>query len=107
MVTMPSPAVQERLAQWDILAPIDPETNAKWHAAARLGGLQGKVGGFLANRKDNAVPLLAVIKELLEKRFELAGTVALEKFIYSRPAADDIIDTLAERCDFVVTAIAD
>ena len=107
MVTMPSAAVQERLGQWDILAPIDPEANVKWHAAPRLGGLQGKVGGFLANRKDNAVPLLAAIKELLEKRFELAGAVALEKFIYSRPAADDIIDALAERCDFVVTAIAD
>ena len=107
MVNMPTPQVQDRLRQWDILAPIDPELVSKWRPAARLSGLQGKVGGFLGNRKDNAVPLLAAIKELLEKRFELADTVALEKFIYSRPAADDIVEALAARCDFVVTAIAD
>lgn len=107
MVTMPDPAVWERLGQLDILAPIDPDARAKWRAAARLGGLHSKVGGFLGNRKDNAAPLLALIKELLDRRFELSETVSIDKFIYSRPAADEIVDALAERCDFVVTAIAD
>ena len=107
MVNMPTPQVQDRLRQWDILTPIDPELDSKWRPAARLSGLQGKVGGFLGNRKDNADSLLLNIKELLEKRFELSGTVVIDKFIYSRPAADDIVDALAARCDFVVTAIAD
>ena len=31
----------------------------------------------------------------------------MDKFIYSRPAADEVVDALSERCDFVVTAIAD
>ena len=31
----------------------------------------------------------------------------VDKYVYSRPAADDIIDELATSCDFVVTAIAD
>lgn len=107
MVNMPTPQVQDRLRQWDILSPIDPELISKWRPAARLSGLQGKVGGFLGNRKDNADSLLLSIKESLENRFELSDTVVIDKFIYSRPAADDIVDALAARCDFVVTAIAD
>ena len=47
------------------------------------------------------------LRELLEKRFELRDSVVLDKYVYSRPAAEDIVDTLAQRCDFVVTAIAD
>ena len=107
MVNMPTPQVQERLRQWDIIAPIDPELVSKWRPATRLPGLQGKVGGFLGNRKDNADSLLLSIKESLDKRFELADTLVMVKFIYSRPAAADIVDALAARCDFVVTAIAD
>ena len=33
--------------------------------------------------------------------------MAVDKYVYSRPAADDIIEELATSCDFVVTAIAD
>ena len=47
------------------------------------------------------------LRELLEKRFELRDSVVLDKFVYSRPAAEAIVDDLAQRCDFVVTAIAD
>ncbi len=107
MVTMPGPDIQERLRQWDILIPIDPEANSRWRPAPRLRSLHGKVGGFLGNRKANANLLLLSVKELLDKRFEVQDGVLLDKFIYSRPAAEDIIDALAARCDFVVTAIAD
>jgi hypothetical protein len=107
MAIMPTPEVQERLRRRDILAPVDPKANSRWRPAARLAGLHGKVGGFLGNRKDNANPLLLSIKELLDKRFELSDTVVMDKFIYSRPAAADLVDALAARCDFVVTAIAD
>ena len=70
-------------------------------------GLHGKVGGFLGNRKANANSLLLGIKESLEKQFELSDALVMDKFIYSRPATDGVIDALADRCDFVVTAIAD
>ena len=69
--------------------------------------VHGKVGGFLGNRKANASLLLQNVMELLDKELELGGFYAVEKYIYSRPAADDIVDELASRCDFVVTAIAD
>ncbi len=107
MVTMPGPQTQERLRRWDILAPVDPEATSRWRAASRLHSLHGKVGGFLGNRKDNANHLLLNVKELLDKRFELQDAPVIDKYIYSRPAKEDIIHTLADQCDFVVTAIAD
>ncbi len=107
MVSKPSSDIRSKLRQLDILEPTDPEVRSKWHPAPRLSGLHGKVGGFLGNRKANADTLLLNVKELLDKRFELQDSMVLTKVIYSRPAADDIVDALAARCDFVVTAIAD
>lgn len=107
MASMLAPQIEERLRQWDILSPIDPESTTRWRSAPRLNSLHGKVGGFLGNRKANANLLLLEIKELLDKEFELRDSLVVDKFIYSRPAAHEIINTLAARCDFVVTAIAD
>ena len=96
-----------RLNDMGLMSPIDPEAYSRWRAAPRLESIHGKVGGFLGNRKANASLLLQGVKELLDKDFELREGIATDKYIYSRPAADDIIDDLASRCDFVVTAIAD
>ena len=65
------------------------------------------MGGFLGNRKANSALLLHNVRELLDRDMELGDSMAVDKYVYSRPAADDIIDDLAVRCDFVVTAIAD
>ncbi len=97
----------EKLRQLDILSPVDPEAVSKWRPAPRLSSLRGKTGGFLGNRKANAEVLLLSIKELMDEQFELQDSLAVDKFIYSRPAAEDVINSLADRCDFVVTAIAD
>ena len=102
-----SPELQDRLSHLDLLTAVDPESNNRWRAAPRLLDLNSKVGGFLGNRKHNADELLREVREMLEKRYELADTITVDKFVYSRPAAGDIIDSLADRCDFVVTAIAD
>ena len=99
--------IQEQLSLRGIMAPVDPDANSRWRAAPRLLDLHGKVGGFLGNRKHNADLLLENIREFLEKQYELGDTLTLNKFVYSRPAAPEIVDSLAERCDFVVTAIAD
>ena len=100
--------VEERLRQMGLMVPIDPEAANRWRPAPRLDTLHGKVGGFLGNRKANASLLLQNVRELLDRDLELGGdSMAVDKYVYSRPAAEDIIDTLAVRCDFVVTAIAD
>ena len=43
----------------------------------------------------------------MNKDFELTDGISVYKYVYSRPAADDIISDLASKCDFVVTCIAD
>ena len=107
MTSIISTGLQEQLSRLGILAPVDPDANLRWHAAPRLSALSGKVGGFLGNRKHNASELLITLREMLAKRCELGDSLTVDKFVYSRPAAADIMDSLAEKCDFVVTAIAD
>ena len=107
MVSTLEADLQERLKNLGLLSPIDPEAYSRWRPAPRLESIHGKVGGFLGNRKANASLLLQGVKELLDKDFELRDGIATDKYVYSRPAADDIIEDLASRCDFVVTAIAD
>lgn len=100
-------SIDERLQRMGLMSPIDPEAANRWRPAPRLDTLHGKVGGFLGNRKANAALLLHNVRELLDKNLELGDSVAVDKYVYSRPAAADIIEQLATRCDFVVTAIAD
>ena len=99
--------LREQLSRLDLLEPVDPDANTRWRAAPRLLNMHGKVGGFLGNRKANSELLLRDIKETLDKRFELGDSLVLDKLVYSRPASEEVVDALSERCDFVVTAIAD
>ena len=99
--------LKARMKDMGLLSPIDPDVYSKWRPAPRLETIHGQVGGFLGNRKANASLLLQGVKELLNKDFELREGIAVDKYVYSRPAADDIIDDLASQCDFVVTCIAD
>ena len=107
MVSAPGADLKARLSEMGLLSPIDPEAYSRWRAAPRLETIHGKVGGFLGNRKANASLLLEGAKELLNKGYELRDGIAVDKYVYSRPAADDIIDDLVSKCDFVVTCIAD
>lgn len=106
-VSSPVTGIDQRLRDLDIRSPIDPEAASQWRAAPRLDSLAGKTGGFLGNKKANAEVLLDEVKKLLDQRFELRDGIAVDKFIYSRPASEEIIESLAAKCDFVITAIAD
>ena len=98
---------QDRMRELGLALPIDPEAASRWRAAPRLDTLHHKVGGLLGNRKANADLLLRNVGERMAKDLELDDLVAVDKFVYSRPATDEIISDLSDRCDFVVTAIAD
>ena len=98
---------QDRMRELGLALPIDPEAASRWRPAPRLDTLHDKVGGLLGNRKANADLLLRDIGERMARDLELGDIVTVDKYVYSRPAADEIISELSERCDFVVTAIAD
>ena len=97
----------DRMRELGLALPIDPDAASRWRAAPRLETLHDKVGGFLGNRKANADLLLRNVGEGLAKDLELGDIIAVDKYVYSRPAAAEIISDLSQRCDFVVTAIAD
>ena len=107
MVSAQESDLKARMSEMGLLSPIDPEAYSRWSPAPRLDPIHGKVGGFLGNRKANASLLLQGVKELMYKDFELRDGFEVDKYVYSRPAADDIIDDLVAKCDFVVTCIAD
>ena len=97
----------ERLRSLGMVDPTDRPHPREHRAAVRLQTLNGKRAGFLDNRKTNAGALLEELRDLLAARFDLAGVTWQAKFIYSREATEQELDRLAERCDFVVTAVGD
>jgi hypothetical protein len=99
--------VVEQLRRLGLLDPTDQEVRQQHTLAPRLAELRGKVGGFLDNRKQNANVLLEQVAARLSAEYGMAEALHRTKFIYSRLAEPDIIDELAERCDFVVAAIGD
>jgi hypothetical protein len=99
--------VLERIHRLGLLDPTDQEVLQRRTLAPRLADVDGKVGGFLDNRKQNANILLAHIGERLSTEYGMAEAVHRAKFIYSRVAEPAIINELAERCDFIIAAIGD
>jgi hypothetical protein len=102
-----SPADLDALvARLDLVDPTDPGKTGAKLAAARLESLDGKRIALLENRKPNAAELLEALGALLVDRGGAAAADSRSKFIYSRPAAPDIVGELTEY-DAVVTAIGD
>jgi hypothetical protein len=99
--------IQEKIRRLGLLDPTDPEVLQRRTLAPRLTELRGKVGGFLDNRKQNANVLLERLSARLIKEYGVVEALHRAKFIYSRVAESAIIEALAERCDFVITAIGD
>ncbi len=97
----------EAFRRLGLLIPIDEERVLQHRAAPPLVALHGAVAGFLDNRKNNADRLLARIRDVMQERFQFAEVIWQAKFIYSRTAAPDILEALAARCQFVITAIGD
>ncbi len=90
-----------------VLDPTGQPTIAQQGMAPRPDTLDGAVVGLLANQKLNAEPLLEAIYDVLSERFELGGRVAVNKGDASRPAAPEVLDSIASDVDVVITANGD
>jgi hypothetical protein len=99
--------VREQLQRMGLMLPIDETREGTRRLAPPLRELHGVVAGFLDNRKNNADKLLARIRDVLHARFGFAEVVWRHKFIYTRTAEPHVLEDLAARCQFVVTAIGD
>jgi hypothetical protein len=102
-----SPAsVDALIADLDLVDPSDPRRIDDKRPAPRLHSLTGTRVALLENRKPNARELLEELGRLLVERGGVNAANVHSKFIYSRPAAAEIVDELAGY-DAVVTAIGD
>ncbi len=100
------PDIQERIRTLGLLDPTDRRKMEPRRAALGLDTLLGMKAGFLDNRKGNADAILEWVREVLEREYQVVTAVSQAKWVFSAPAAPEIVDELA-RCDFVVTAIGD
>lgn len=98
--------LQTRIAALGLVDPTDRQEEPERRPAAPLETLEGRRGGFLDNRKGNADVILDAIRERLADQYGITEPMVRSKWVFSAPAAPEIIDELAE-CDFVVTAVGD
>jgi hypothetical protein len=73
----------------------------------RLHTLDGARLGLLGNTKLNADAVLAAIGALLKERYALESVIVRTKATFSRPAEDQIVNELVEKCDVVIAGVGD
>jgi hypothetical protein len=89
---------------YDPTAPSEREALQLWRA---LGGLNGKVVGFIDNAKTNFSSLVEDLSELLKTRHGVTQVIVRRKRGASMPATDAVIEELAAQCDLVICGSGD
>ncbi len=74
---------------------------------ARLPDLQGKTIGLLDISKAKGNFFLDRVEEILTERFQPHEIIRRMKPTFARPAPEDIRQELAQKCDFLIEALAD
>jgi hypothetical protein len=90
-----------------ILDPTAPGASAPRHGRKALGGLKGKVVGFIDNAKPNFHHLVDDLAELLVSRYGVASVVKHRKRSASVPAPQAVYADVKEKCDLVITGSGD
>lgn len=95
------------MANITLLDPVAPNNPSEKYLAPRLDDLNGKVMGLLNISKNGSDIFLDRVEELMRENFDLVDVVRVTKPTFARPAPQDLITELADRCDFVVEGLAD
>jgi len=90
-----------------LVVPEAPTPAATVAPEGRKTGGSGLRFGVLDNSKGNADHLLRFIVEGVRAAVPVASVVSLRKDSVSLPAPGPILDQLAAKSDFVVSAMAD
>jgi hypothetical protein len=87
---------------------IDPTrggSKSKLARATRPIDLAGKVVGLLDNTKEQGNIILDALGEALRERYGVADVVIRRKQYFSKPAAAEIIDEMANRVQVAIAAV--
>ena len=85
-------------------APLEEAAELKAEPKIGRGGIRL---GVLDNSKANADYLLELIVDGIRKELDVTSVVMKRKPASSRPASEEILDSLAKGADVVVSAMAD
>ena len=77
------------------------------HSASRNGSLKGGVLGIIDNSKPNSDTVLKRLAEKLKNRFEIEEMIWSRKPTASLPIAEDEVQKLVKKCDFVLAGVGD
>ncbi len=99
-------SLQSRIAALGLVDPTDRQEEPERRPTTPLETLEGLTGGFLDNRKGNADTILEAIRRRLADEYGMGESLVRSKWVFSAPAAPEIIEELSA-CDFVVTAVGD
>lgn len=91
----------------NLLDPLDHGSKSAKYPAPRLDTLNGKTMGLLNIGKNGSDVFLERVEELICGEFDVAEVVHVNKPTFTRPAPDELIIQLANRCDFVIEGLAD
>ena len=95
------------MANVGLLNPLDQGGISTKYLAPRLDTLNGKTMGLLNIGKNGSDTFLQRVEELMRKEFDVAEVIHVNKPTFTRPAPEELIYQLANRCDFVVEGLAD
>jgi hypothetical protein len=87
---------------------IDPTrggAKAKLQRAPRPMDLSGKVVGMIDNNKEQGDVILETFGKALRERFGVADVIIRRKPFFSKPAAPELIDELANKVDVAIAAV--
>ena len=90
-----------------ILDPTVVTEPIKVMMASRLDTLDGKVACILDNGKFNSDKILDLIGDEVVERYKLARVVKRRKPDSSRGAPQEMLDEIAEECDFAIVGVGD
>ena len=87
---------------------IDPSrggSRTKLARAVRPMDLAGKVVGMIDNTKEQGDVILATIGQALKERYGVADVIIRRKQYFSKPAAPELIEELAQKVQVAVAAV--
>ncbi len=90
-----------------IFDPTAPSVDEPQQLRRALGGLAGKVVGFIDNRKPNFNYLVDDIAELLIGKYGVTSVIKRNKRATAMPAPDSVLKELTAQCDLVITGSGD
>ena len=90
-----------------VFDPTAPEQQEPQLTRQAIGGLAGKVVGFIDNAKPNFNYLVEDLSELLVNEHGVAKVIARRKPGAGTPASVEIMQEISDQCDAVITGSGD